>query len=297
MNIKKINQFLVLLAVSLILSGCVVKDGKIVMKNKKEPFKHNTPLIKVDMKTKGKSEIQKTVELGPKPVEDNSKRKQKRKKISSEIQKNYLSIPDEYPLLKQNVTFKLKNIEFKEAMELMGKIGEINILVGEEIAGAISAELINVPWDKAFQALLDMKNFAADIDATGNLIRVHLPDTLTKQENYKSTRADIIKKKVEAENNNDPIYSEIFRLYYISPSKANKTISALFSADGKTSAIQITEEDTTRSIIVRGREKDLDTVNEVLKEIDVKTQQVLIEKILEQMSLFNIISTRVLDIL
>ena len=52
MNIKKINQFLVLLAVSLILSGCVVKDGKIVMKNKKEPFKHNTPLIKVDMKTK-----------------------------------------------------------------------------------------------------------------------------------------------------------------------------------------------------------------------------------------------------
>jgi hypothetical protein len=54
MNIKKINQFLVLLAVSLILSGCVVKDGKIVMKNKKEPFKHNTPLIKVDMKTKGK---------------------------------------------------------------------------------------------------------------------------------------------------------------------------------------------------------------------------------------------------
>lgn len=284
MNIKKINQFLVLLAVSLILSGCVVKDGKIVMKNKKEPFKHNTPLIKVDMKTKGKSEIQKTVELGPKPVEDNSKRKQKRKKISSEIQKNYLSIPDEYPLLKQNVTFKLKNIEFKEAMELMGKIGEINILVGEEIAGAISAELINVPWDKAFQALLDMKNFAADIDATGNLIRIHSPETLTKQESYKSTRADIIKKKVEAENNNDPIYSEIFRLYYISPSKANTTISALFSADGKTSAIQITEEDTTRSIIVRGKEKDLDTVNEVLKEIDVKTQQVLIEAFIVEAS-------------
>ena len=54
MYIKKINQFLVLLTVSLILSGCVVKDGKIVMKNKKEPFKHNTPLIKVDMKKSGK---------------------------------------------------------------------------------------------------------------------------------------------------------------------------------------------------------------------------------------------------
>ena len=42
-------------------------------------------------------------------------------------------------------------------MELMGKIGEINILVGEEVAGTVSAELVNVPWDKAFQALLDIK--------------------------------------------------------------------------------------------------------------------------------------------
>ena len=35
----------------------------------------------------------------------------------------------------------------------MGKIGEINILVGDEVAGAISAELVDVPWDKAFQAI------------------------------------------------------------------------------------------------------------------------------------------------
>ena len=33
----------------------------------------------------------------------------------------------------------------------------------------------------------------------------------------------------------------------------------------------------TRSIIVRGRKADLDVIDAVLKEIDVKTQQVLIE--------------------
>ena len=41
--------------------------------------------------------------------------------------------------------------------------------------------------------------------------------------------------------------------------------------------IQITEEKTTRSIIVRGREKDLDVVDKVIKEIDIRTKQVLIE--------------------
>ena len=64
-------------------------------------------------------------------------------------------------------------------MQLMGKVGGINILVGDEVAGSISADLSNVPWDKAFNALLDMKNYAADIDVSSNLIRVHSPSTLT----------------------------------------------------------------------------------------------------------------------
>ena len=276
MYIKKINQFLVLLMVSLILSGCVVnKDGKYGLK-KKEPWKINGNLP-TDIQAKGKAEISKTIELGPKPVSTDIKKIKKRKIISSEIQKNYLSIPDKYPLLKQNVTFKFKNIEFKEVMLLMGKVGKINILVGEEIAGTISAELINVPWDKAFQALLDMKNFAADIDANGNLIRIHTPSTLTTQDTYKSARADMIKKQVEAEDSTDPIISEIFRLFYITPTEANKTITALFTVEGNTSPISLTEEATTRSIIVRGKEKDLNTVSKVLKEIDIKTKQVLIE--------------------
>ena len=276
MYIKKINQFLVLLMVSLILSGCVVnKDGKYGLK-KKEPWKINGN-FPTDIQAKGKAEISKTIELGPKPVSTDNKKIKKRKIISSEIQKNYLSIPDKYPLLKQNVTFKFKNIEFKEVMLLMGKVGKINILVGEEIAGTISAELINVPWDKAFQALLDMKNFAADIDANGNLIRIHTPSTLTTQDTYKSARADMIKKQVEAEDSTDPIISEIFRLFYITPTEANKTITALFTVEGTTSPITLTEEATTRSIIVRGKEKDLNTVSKVLKEIDIKTKQVLIE--------------------
>ena len=281
MNIKKINQLIILFILSGLLTGCANMPNTI--KHKK--FKHNTPLIKGDIKSQGKAEIAKTVEMGPKPVDGDTEKLQKRKKISSEIKTNYSSISKKYPLLKQQVTFKYKNIEFKEAMELMGKIGEINILVGEEVGGTVSAELINVPWDKAFQALLDMKNYAADIDTKSNLIRIHSPATLSQQETYKSTRADVIKRKVELENNSEPINSEIFRLYYISPSEAKKTISELFSGGGtEASPIQITEEATTRSIIIRGKEKDLDVVNKVLKEIDVKTQQVLIEAFIVEAS-------------
>jgi len=275
---KKLFNLSVVLILGFILSGCANSQ---FAKKYNKPFKHNTPLIKSNDITKaGKSEISKTLDMGPKPVEGDTRKLGKRKKISSEAQRNYLIISDNYPLLKQRVTLKFKNLDFKETMQLMGKIGEINVLVGDEVAGVISAELVDVPWDKAFQALLDMKNYASDVDVASNLIRIHSPETLTSQENYKSERAQAVKKKVELEDSVEPIYSEIFRLYYISPAQAKETIEELFtqqSGDSSYTPIQITEEVTTRSIIVRGKEKDLDVVDKVIKEIDIRTKQVLIE--------------------
>ena len=69
-------------------------------------------------------------------------------------------------------------------MNIMAAIGEINILVGDEVAGSITAKLTNVPWDKAFNALLDLKNYAADFDVSSNLIRVHSPSNLTATRIY-----------------------------------------------------------------------------------------------------------------
>ena len=288
MNSKSLKIIISLLFLSFVLSGCAqtTATGK-----KKKVFQHDTPLIKEDVKKLGKIEVEKSAEMGPKPVEGDIKVLEKRKQISSVKEKNYLLIPDEYTFLKQNVSFKFQNLDYKEAMGLMAKIGEVNILVGEEVAGAISAELSEVPWDKAFNALLDMKNFAADIDVASNIIRVHSPATLTSQESYKSARASAVRKKVELENSVEPIVSEIFRLYYITPAEAKATITELFTsvgADTSYSPIQVTEEKTTRSIIVRGKAKDLDVVDKVIREIDVRTKQVLIEAfIVEATSTFE----------
>jgi len=273
-NIKSLKIISLISILLLVLNACAKPNIKT---NKK--FKHNTPLIKDDIRKSGKMEIEKTVNMGPQPVIGDTTALQKRKKISSQQKRNYLMIPDEFEALKQTVSFKFKALDYAEAMQLMGKVGNINVLVGDEVAGSITAELINVPWDKAFNALLDMKNFAADIDVNSNLIRVHSPSTLTAQETYKSTRAAAVKKKVELEDSVEPIVSEIFRLYYISPAQAKTTINELFTSTGEAgfSPIQITEEVTTRSIIVRGKSEDLDVVDKIIGEIDVRTKQVLIE--------------------
>ena len=265
-----------IILIGLFLVSCTATGKKKV----KKPFKHDEPLIKTDVKKLGKKELDKMSEMGPIPTEADVVKLKKRKKISSVKEKNYLLIPDEYTDLKQNITFNFKNMDYAEAMRLMAKIGGVNILVSEEVAGTITAQLNNVPWDKAFNALLDMKNYAADIDVASNIIRVATPSTLTSQESYKSARAQAVKQKAELEDSVEPLVSEIFRLYYISPAEAKATITELFTAtstSGSFIPIQVTEEKTTRSIIVRGKEKDLDVVDKVIREIDVRTKQVLME--------------------
>ena len=272
MNFNYLRLFISFMLVLVFLNGCA--DGQFANKT----FKHDTPLIKDDIKKQGKATVDETVSLGPQPLEGDVVKLGKRKQISSSKKRNYLLIPDSYKYLKQNVSFKFQNLDYKEAMTLMAKVGEINILVGDEVAGSVTAQLINVPWDKAFNALLDLKNYAADFDVASNLIRVHSPSNLTAQEATKSARASAVKKKVELEDSVEPIVSEIFRLYYISPAEAKSTLNALFSSDNDGfSPIKITEEKTTRSVIVRGKSADLDVVDKLIKEIDVRTQQVLIE--------------------
>jgi len=219
---------------------------------------------------------------GPKPYDTEVVREDKRKTITTENVKNYVTISDDFTHLKQLVSFNFQGLDFEYVMSLMADVAGINILVGDEVSGTVNAKIENVGWDVAFQTLLDMKTLVADVDTTNGIIRVHTPEKLTAQETAKSARAEVLKKKIALEESVEPILAEIFRLYYISPTQAKETLEALFATQGAEGAatmsnLTITVEDTTRSIIVRGHEPDLDTIDAVIREIDVKTKQVLIE--------------------
>ena len=230
----------------------------------------------------GREDMDKKIIDGPKPYDTSIPRADKRKTISTENVKNYVTISDEYTNLKQMVDINFQGLDFKYVMSLMADIADINILVGDEVSGTVNAKIQNIGWDVAFQTLLDMKTLVADVDVTNGIIRVHTPEKLTAQETAKSARAEVLKKKIQLEESVEPILAEIFRLYYISPAQAKTTLEALFATQGAEGAstmsnLSITVEDTTRSIIVRGHEPDLDTIDAVIREIDVKTKQVLIE--------------------
>ena len=259
--------------------------------SKKGTSVHGTePLINIpEVVAEGQKEMRKKVNAGPKPyVMEEKILENKRQTITTENVKNYVSIPSEYANLKQLININFQGLDFKYAMSLMAEIGDVNILVGDEVSGTVNAKIENVAWDIAFQTLLDMKSLSADVDAVHGIIRVHTPSKLTEQETAKSARTEILKKKIALEESVEPQVAEIFKLYYISPEQAKKTLQDLYSTTSSAggagaapissiSNVKITVENTTRSIIVRGSKSDVDTIDAVIKAIDVKTKQVLIE--------------------
>ena len=267
------------------LASCTTTQSA---KQKKSKSVHggDTIINPSDVVVKGKKDMDEKIKMGPKPYDTEfDPTANKRKTITTEQVRNYVSVPSEYIELKQTVNLNFNGVDFRDAMGALADIGDINIIVGEEVSGTVTAKLENVAWDVAFQTLLDMKTLGADVDVAKKVIRVHTPEKLTAQETLKSTRAEVLKKKIQLEDTVEPILAEIFRLYYISPAEAKTTLENLFKAQSSAgneisstiSNITITEESMTRSIIVRGRKPDLDVIDAVLKEIDVRTQQVLIE--------------------
>ena len=75
MNTKSIKTFAFFAFLILILNGCASGQFK-----KTKTFKHNTPLIKDDIKKKGQQEIQKTVDMGPNPTIGDTQKLKKEKK-------------------------------------------------------------------------------------------------------------------------------------------------------------------------------------------------------------------------
>ena len=272
----KLFKIISLLTILMLTSNCASTKKKSV--HGEEPLIDPSKIV-----VEGTKEMQEKVKYGPKPYETEfDPTANKRKTITTEQVRNYVTISNEYENLKQTVSFNFNGVDFRDAMDSLADIGGINIIVGEEVSGTVTAKLQDVGWDVAFQTLLDMKTLGADIDVARGIIRVHTPEKLTAQETLKSARAEVLKKKIQLEDTVEPILADIFRLYYISPSEAKTTLENLFKSQGPEgtstlSSIQITEESMTRSIIVRGRKPDLDVIDAVLKEIDIKTQQVLIE--------------------
>lgn len=180
----------------------------------------------------------------------------------------------------EHLSLNFQDIEVRSVLQLLADFTSLNLVVSDSVVGNITLRLQNVPWDQALDIILKAKNL--DMRQKDRVIRVAPSDELAAAE----------KKELESQKEVRelaPLRTEWFRLSY---AKADQFVLMIkgdekltgSSSSGKESQQgllsergSVTLDKRTNTIIVKDTDEVLDEVREMLRRLDIATQQVLIE--------------------
>ncbi len=168
----------------------------------------------------------------------------------------------------------------REAFELLGSQGHKNIVATKEVTGKVNADLYDVTFKEALEAILGSTGFAYVEE--GNFIYV-----MTQEQ---------LQKKLDAQRK---LSTRVLHLVYISAADAKTLIMPAMSKDGSVQVTPVAAAGigtsstdaggnsyaTSDLLVVHDYDENLDRIEKMVAEIDVKPQQVLIEATVLQASL------------
>jgi type IV pilus assembly protein PilQ len=70
----------------------------------------------------------------------------------------------------KRIDLDLKDADLHNVFRLLGDVGGVNIVVSDDVRGAVTLKLRRVPWDQAFDAIVRLEGLAVTRD--GNLYLV-----------------------------------------------------------------------------------------------------------------------------
>ncbi|MDY7108380.1 MAG: hypothetical protein SYC29_07055, partial [Planctomycetota bacterium] len=178
------------------------------------------------------------------------------------------------------VTLAVQDTDLSQVLEMLSIQSQKNIITSKNVSATISANLYDVTFYEALDAILKVNGY--DYIEDGNFIYIY---TLAEMEEMEAA-----KRKTE---------SRIFELDYLSATDANEFITPLLSEAGKSSYRGDVDpgikpdtsnagEDSyafTAKLVVNDYPENLERIAAMLEELDTPPQQVLIEATILQTSL------------
>jgi type IV pilus assembly protein PilQ len=276
------KNILKLLLVSLVFSSCSL-DGKSELKQDDKLISPDPTFDRTKFIEQSKEKSSEEYKFGPKVVARPEKEKKKfsRKFINKEESFDYVESGD-MDTKNFKVSVNAENVNIRTFADMVSQITGINILVSDEVEGNVTAKLNNVYWSNMLDSILTTKKLAKFVDNKSNIIRIHDQTTVVQLEDFEQKRKQNVQKSFLLKKASQPLYTEIFKLYYTKPDIVKKTIDEVL---GKQEAVEgirnvqpeITTDDRKNLIIVKARKEDIKLISDLVAELDTQTQQVYIE--------------------
>jgi type IV pilus assembly protein PilQ len=161
------------------------------------------------------------------------------------------------------ISVNLKDVDLKDFFRLIHEISGLNVVLDPNVKGTLTIVLDEVPWDQALDIVL--QNNGLDKQLTGNVLRVATRETLKKEA---ESKRDLEKAQAEAVA---PV--TVTRvLSYAKAATMKDTLKKFLSARG-----DILSDDRSNQLIIRDIPSVIPTIDNLIRQLDRKSQQVEIE--------------------
>jgi type IV pilus assembly protein PilQ len=161
------------------------------------------------------------------------------------------------------ISVNLKDVDLKDFFRLIHEISGLNVVLDPAVKGSLTIVLDEVPWDQALDIVL--QNNGLDKQLSGNVLRIATHDTLRKEA---ETQRDLEKAQAEA-------VAPVTVTRVLSYGKADKmrdTLKKFLSQRG-----DILSDDRSNQLIIRDIPSTIPVIDNLIRQLDLKSQQVEIE--------------------
>jgi type IV pilus secretin PilQ/predicted competence protein len=161
------------------------------------------------------------------------------------------------------ISVNLKDVDLKDFFRLIHEISGLNVVLDPSVQGRVTLVLDEVPWDQALEIVMRNNGLAKEVN--GNVLRIASQDTLRKEAEQKR---DLAKAEAEAV---DPVTATRV-LSYAKATDITNTLKRFLSSRG-----DIIADERSNSLIIRDIPASLPQIDDLIRQLDRKTQQVGIE--------------------
>jgi type IV pilus assembly protein PilQ len=183
------------------------------------------------------------------------------------------------------ITLEMDEVEIREVIKLIADEVNINVIIDTNVTGNTSVHLRGVPWEQALSSIL--KSNSLDYVRRGNIMRVALEETLTKEA---SNYADRLTKEETARKTLEPKKVKVFSVNYADVNSLALQVAPLLSTSTVAGTLpgKAIGDPRTSALIVTDFEENINRVEKVVRSLDIAPLQILLEgKIVEANETFT----------
>ncbi len=163
----------------------------------------------------------------------------------------------------RKLSLDFKDADIKNIIRLIAEVSNLNVIAGDDVTGKITMRLVDVPWDQALEIILQSRNLG--MTRVGNVVRIAPLDTLKKE----------IQGELEAKRSKERLEDLVMELVPVNYAAAKEIMPQVKSVLSDRGDVKVDER--TNTLIVKDIARSIPGVKSLVKSLDTKTPQVVIE--------------------